>query len=103
MAEWDVLLKDQHEGYISWSEFEKNQQVITDNATGQGSAVVSGAVRRGEPLLAGLLRCGHCTASCRVRPDRAGSTCSKPKRSKIDCTKNIQFVAASATAEPEWN
>ena len=60
MAEWDVLLKDQHEGYISWSEFERNQQVITDNATGKGSAAVRGAVRRGELLLAGLLRCGHC-------------------------------------------
>ena len=60
MAEWDVLLKDKHEGYISWSEFERNQQVITDNATGKGSAAVRGAVRRGELLLAGLLRCGHC-------------------------------------------
>jgi hypothetical protein len=60
MAEWDVLLKDQHEGYISWSEFERNQQVIADNATAKGSAAVRGAVRRGELLLAGLLRCGHC-------------------------------------------
>ena len=24
MAEWDVLLKDQHEGYITWDEFERN-------------------------------------------------------------------------------
>ena len=60
MAEWDVLLKDQHDGYISWSEFERSQQVIADNATGKGSATVRGAVRRGELLLAGLLRCGHC-------------------------------------------
>ncbi len=60
MTEWDVLLKDQHEGYISWSEFERHQQVIADNATGKGSAAVRGAVRRGELLLAGLLRCGHC-------------------------------------------
>ena len=58
-AEWDVLLKDQHEGYITWSEFERNQRVIADNATGKGAAV-RGAVRRGELLLAGLLRCGHC-------------------------------------------
>jgi DNA invertase Pin-like site-specific DNA recombinase len=58
-AEWDVLLKDQHEGYISWSQFERNQRVIADNATGKGAAV-RGAVRRGELLLAGLLRCGHC-------------------------------------------
>ena len=42
-SEWDVLLKDQHEGYITWSEFERNQRVITDNATNKGSAV-AGAV-----------------------------------------------------------
>jgi DNA invertase Pin-like site-specific DNA recombinase len=58
-SEWDVLLKDQHDGYITWSEFERNQRVIANNATGKGSAV-TGAVRRGELLLAGLLRCGHC-------------------------------------------
>ena len=46
-SEWDVLLKDQHEGYITWSEFERNQRVIANNATGKGSAV-TGAVRRGE-------------------------------------------------------
>jgi len=59
LAEWEVLLKAQHEGYIGWSEFERNQQVIADNATGKG-ALARGAVRRGELLLAGLLRCGQC-------------------------------------------
>ena len=34
--------------------------MIADNATGKSSAAVRGAVRRGELLLAGLLRCGHC-------------------------------------------
>jgi hypothetical protein len=29
LAEWDVLLKDQHEGYISWVEFERNQRFGT--------------------------------------------------------------------------
>ncbi len=33
--------------------------MIADNATGKG-ALAKGAVRRGELLLAGLLRCGHC-------------------------------------------
>jgi len=60
MAEWDVLIKDHHEAYITWDEFERNQRVIANNATGKGSATVKGAVRRGELLLAGLLRCGHC-------------------------------------------
>ena len=59
-TEWDVLLKDQHEGYITWSEFERNQRAIADNATGKGSASARGAVRRGELLMPGLLRCGHC-------------------------------------------
>ena len=59
-TEWDVLLKEQHDGYIGWDEFERNQRAIASNATGKGSAVAKGAVRRGELLLTGLLRCGHC-------------------------------------------
>jgi DNA invertase Pin-like site-specific DNA recombinase len=59
-SEWDVLLRDRHEGYISWDEFERNQRVIADNANRMGIGAVRGAVRRGELLLAGLLRCGHC-------------------------------------------
>ncbi len=58
--EWDVLLKDRHEGYIAWDEFERNQRVIAENANAMGSAAVKGAVRRGDLLLAGLLRCAHC-------------------------------------------
>src|SRR5437660_5846487 len=60
MGEWDVLIKDHHEAYITWEEFERNQRVIANNATGKGSATAKGAVRRGELLLPGLLRCGHC-------------------------------------------
>ncbi len=66
MAEWDVLIKDHHEGYINWEEFERNQSVIANNATGKGSAAVRGAVRRGELLLPGLLRCGHCSRKLHV-------------------------------------
>src|SRR5271166_5920902 len=58
-AEWDVLLKDHHEGYLCWAEFERNQRLIADNANSKG-LMARGAVRRGETLLAGLLRCGHC-------------------------------------------
>jgi DNA invertase Pin-like site-specific DNA recombinase len=71
-AEWDVLLKDQHEGYISWEEFERNQRVIADNATGKGSAIARGAARRGELILAGLLRCGHCGRKLYVGYSKSG-------------------------------
>ena len=56
---WEVLIRDHHEGYIGWAEFERNQRLITDNANGK-SFMSRGSIRRGEALLAGLLRCGHC-------------------------------------------
>ena len=58
-SDWAVLLIDHHEGYLSWPDYERNQRLITDNANGKGM-MVRGAVRKGEALLAGLLRCGHC-------------------------------------------
>jgi DNA invertase Pin-like site-specific DNA recombinase len=67
MALWDVLIKDHHEAYITWAQFQQNQRVIADNATGKGNAAVKGAVRRGELLLPGLLRCGHCGRKRRVQ------------------------------------
>jgi hypothetical protein len=58
-SDWSVLLVDHHEGYLSWTDYERNQRLIADNANGRGM-MVRGAVRKGEALLAGLLRCGHC-------------------------------------------
>ncbi|MGA8965945.1 MAG: recombinase family protein, partial [Pseudolabrys sp.] len=60
MAEWDVLIKDHHAAYITWDEFERNLEVIANNATSMSSALARGAARKGELLLSGLLRCGHC-------------------------------------------
>ena len=56
---WEVLICDHHEGYIDWTEFDRNQRLISDNANGK-SFMSRGSIRRGEALLAGLLRCGHC-------------------------------------------
>ena len=56
---WEVLIYDHHEGYIHWTEFDRNQRLISDNANGK-SFMSRGSIRRGEALLAGLLRCGHC-------------------------------------------
>jgi ribosomal protein L37AE/L43A len=67
MAEWDVLIKDHHEAYITWDAFEKNLRMIANNATAKSSAKARGAVRQGELLWAGLLRCGHCGRKLHVR------------------------------------
>ena len=58
---WGVLIQDHHEGYISWAEFERNQNLIADNANGK-RFMSRGAIRRGEALLPGLLRCAPCAA-----------------------------------------
>jgi excisionase family DNA binding protein len=56
---WTVLIKDQHDGYISWAEFETNQRLIADNANGR-TFMSRGSLRRGEALLPGLFRCARC-------------------------------------------
>jgi len=63
--EWEVLIRDHHDGYISWEEYDRNQKVIADNANMRG-AMVAGSVRNGGGLLVGLLRCGHCGRKLKV-------------------------------------
>jgi DNA invertase Pin-like site-specific DNA recombinase len=55
--QWWALIRDTHEGYISWKQFEEIQHTMTNNAH-LGDR--SGAVKRGSALLAGLLRCRRC-------------------------------------------
>lgn len=56
--DWDVVLKDHHEGYISWDQYERNQAQLARNAFGRAGGVKSG--RGGGALLAGLLSCARC-------------------------------------------
>jgi excisionase family DNA binding protein len=58
LEEWEVLLKDHHDGYIDWAEFERNQQQLAVNAYGKAGGAKSG--RGGRALLAGLLSCSRC-------------------------------------------
>lgn len=59
--DWKVLIRDHHEDYIDWEVYQSNQTMIAQNDNAKGSAV-RGAIKQGEALLAGLLRCGHCGA-----------------------------------------
>ena len=63
---WSVLIQDHHEGYIPWVDFERNQHLIADNANGK-RFMSRGAIRRGEALLSGLLRCARCGRKLHVR------------------------------------
>lgn len=65
MQAWNVLLRDHHPGYISWQEFEENQQTLSENAHMQKRTSRKGA-RGGRALLTGLARCGRCARMMRI-------------------------------------
>jgi excisionase family DNA binding protein len=58
LDQWDVMLKEHHEAYIDWAEFERNQKQLAVNAYGRVGGAKSG--RGGRALLAGMLCCGRC-------------------------------------------
>lgn len=59
MNEWTVLLRDHHEAYISWEQFERNQGRLARNSFSKPAGSAK-AGRGGRALLAGLLRCRRC-------------------------------------------
>src|SRR5215471_5542760 len=58
MGTWEVFIKDHHEGYISWAEYERNQALLAGNAYGRVGETKSG--RGGRALLAGVICCARC-------------------------------------------
>lgn len=64
MDAWEVFIKDHHEGYISWAEYERNQTLLAGNAFGRAGDTKSG--RGGRALLAGLICCARCGRRLKV-------------------------------------
>lgn len=56
-GQWAVLLRDRHEGYITWQEFERAETMLASNAQFRGG---HGVARDGGALLAGLMFCRRC-------------------------------------------
>src|SRR6266566_1726818 len=80
MGTWEVFIKDHHEGYISWAEYERNQALLAGNAYGRVGDTKSG--RGGRALLAGLICCARCGRRLNVvyngRYPRPVYRCDKP-------------------------
>lgn len=58
VAQWRIVLLDNHAGDISWEDFLHHQQLLVANRPRpQGGA--GGAAKGGLALLSGLLRCGR--------------------------------------------
>jgi DNA invertase Pin-like site-specific DNA recombinase len=65
MADWSVLIRDHHDGYITWEEFLRNQATIADNAH-MKKRTVRKSGRGGRALLSGMVRCARCGYMMRV-------------------------------------
>src|SRR5689334_15548001 len=55
-AEWPVLIKDHHEGYISWADYLANEARLAANHTAAGAR----PPREGTALCQGIIICGSC-------------------------------------------
>lgn len=61
--EWTALIRDAHEGYISWETYLSNRDRMRENAARRPN---KGAPREGRALLTGVLLCGCCGRRMRV-------------------------------------
>lgn len=64
--DWHVFIKDHHASYISFEEFEANEQNITENRLDTKCKREKTPPREGPSLLQGLVYCGKCGCSMRV-------------------------------------
>jgi excisionase family DNA binding protein len=58
--QWTVLIQDAHPGYITFEQYERNQQTLAANAAAHGEERRAGPAREGPALLQGLVVCGKC-------------------------------------------
>jgi DNA invertase Pin-like site-specific DNA recombinase/predicted DNA-binding transcriptional regulator AlpA len=64
--EWQVFIRDHHEGFIDWQTYESNQAQLRNNSP-VSSPEVGGALREGAALLQGLATCGRCARRFHVK------------------------------------
>src|ERR1700757_118878 len=62
-----VFIREHHIGYIDWATYEENQRMIRRNSVNWPGDESMAAIRAGQGLLVGLLRCGHCGRKLHVR------------------------------------
>lgn len=66
VADWPIVHREHHPGYLDWDQFLRNQRRLDDNRTVR-DVDRRGAVREGAALLQGIVRCGRCGRRMHVR------------------------------------
>jgi DNA invertase Pin-like site-specific DNA recombinase len=114
--QWEVLLKDHHEGYIDWATYQRNQAQLAANAYRKAGGAKSG--RGGRALLAGLLTCACCGRRLQVSysgraPGQPVYRCDRPNQmlglprcltfggARIDAAIAAELLRAEAALEAE--
>jgi len=114
--DWPHVLHDHHPAYITWDQFQKNQQQLIDNCTLQHQDH-RGAIREGAALLQGLTLCGRCGRRMTIRYMDDGKislyecnqlhknlgekTCQSLRGDGIDAAVATVFLEAMQPAELE--
>jgi len=83
MDDWQIVIEDNHGGYIDWKEFLGNQKIMSENNARTSGWGGRGAPLKGNSLLAGLLRCKRCGRKLSV--SYGGK---KSKTPRYSCKKN---------------
>jgi DNA invertase Pin-like site-specific DNA recombinase len=117
--QWQVLIREHHEGFIDWRTYEANQARIASNTRPRphnDPSAAGGAVREGSALLQGLASCGHCGRRLRTHyrgrssapgyhcagnrlVDGRGSYCLNVGGIQIDAAVTRAFIAALEPAK----
>ena len=114
--QWEIIIKEHHEGFIEWIEFERNQKLLAANAYGKADGVKSGrGVRARRPVLVGwasavrtlrsptegrLLRSGSWSAGVPLRasqPDVRPPTMYYLRSKARGCCHRTRAAACSGT------
>src|ERR1035438_338400 len=95
-AEWPVLIKDHHDGYITWAGFLANEVKLAANRTNAGAR----PPREGCALCQGIIACGSCGKPMRTNyhtDQRPSYECSS--RADRLTTPTCRSVAAATVDE----
>jgi DNA invertase Pin-like site-specific DNA recombinase len=88
MEQWRFLKKDAHTGYITWDQFQSNQQRLSqNNQTVTGGEFQAGPPREGCALLQGIVICGKCGRPMTIRYHHRGGQLTPDYVCQKDCVE----------------
>jgi DNA invertase Pin-like site-specific DNA recombinase len=98
-AEWPVLIRDHHEGYITWPDYLANEEKLAANQTNAGAR----PPREGGALCQGIIYCGACGKPMRTNyhdDDHPAYECSgrMDRLTTPSCRSTAAFTVDDAVA-----